>query len=769
MFVTAGYATVPNSYRVANNKAIDSKIIGGHDAYPGDDPHMCSLRLDNEHSCGASIIGSQWVVTAAHCIYATEPARLSLRCGTLLREGPGLNFTINSTVCHEKFNYDTKDYDIGLIQVVGDIPIGSGVMDTIGLPPQDLDIVPAGIMTTVTGWGYMSNAGELANKLQTLDLPMVDRTTCITDYRDGGFVITDYMFCAGDEVNNKDTCNYDSGGPLKYKNTLVGIVSWGMGCSVPHYPVIICLIAGYGAVPAVRTRVGIIGGTDAKPGDNPHMCSLRIDGGHQCGASIIGTQWVVTAAHCVAEGGLVKPTQLLLRCGTLLREKPGQVLPHEKYDRAKTDYDIALLKVVGEIKLGTPTMDKIALPAQDIDLAPDGAMTTVTGWGLNGAGVLPEKLQTLDIPVVDRATCIKDYSKSSISDFMFCAGYDEGKRDSCSADSGGPLKYKNTLVGVVSWGAGCAEPHHPGIKHIIIICLIAVYGALPAVRNPYRVANNVRTRVGIISGIDAKPGDNPHMCSLRINGSHQCGASIIGSQWVVTAAHCLVLLDVKPTELLLRCGTLLREQPGTDFNISQIISHEKYDDPNYDIALLKVVGEIKLGTSAIDKIALPSQDVDLAPAGAITTVTGWGQNATGYLSEKLQTLDGPVVDRETCINDYKDFDANGVYRISDYMFCAGYDDGKNNSCHALCHGAQETAPNLTIQAFIHGLEIIICLMVCCGAVSARVLTRVGIIGGTDAKPGDNPHMCSLRFNGTHQCGASIIGNQWVVTAGHCVV
>ncbi|CAG2120264.1 unnamed protein product, partial [Medioppia subpectinata] len=138
---------------------------------------------------------------------------------------------------------------------------------------------------------------------------------------------------------------------------------------------------------------------------------------------------------------------------------------------------------------------------------------------------------------------------------------------------------------------------------------------------------------------------------------------------------------VKPTELLLRCGTLLREQPGTDFNISQIISHEKYDDPNYDIALLKVVGEIKLGTSAIDKIALPSQDVDLAPAGAITTVTGWGQNASGYLSEKLQTLDGPVVDRETCINDYKDFDANGVYRISDYMFCAGYDDGKNNSCH----------------------------------------------------------------------------------------
>ncbi|CAG2170839.1 unnamed protein product, partial [Oppiella nova] len=46
---------------------------------------------------------------------------------------------------------------------------------------------------------------------------------------------------------------------------------------------------------------------------------------------------------------------------------------------------------------------------------------------------------------------------------MFCAGYDEGKKDSCSADSGGPIKFNNTLIGVVSWGTGCAQPHYPGV------------------------------------------------------------------------------------------------------------------------------------------------------------------------------------------------------------------------------------------------------------------------------------------------------------------
>jgi secreted trypsin-like serine protease len=44
---------------------------------------------------------------------------------------------------------------------------------------------------------------------------------------------------------------------------------------------------------------------------------------------------------------------------------------------------------------------------------------------------------------------------------MFCAGYDREIIDTCAGDSGGPFVMKQNnkwyLVGIVSWGKGCAR------------------------------------------------------------------------------------------------------------------------------------------------------------------------------------------------------------------------------------------------------------------------------------------------------------------------
>jgi trypsin len=74
----------------------------------------------------------------------------------------------------------------------------------------------------------------------------------------------------------------------------------------------------------------------------------------------------------------------------------------------------------------------------------------------------------VDVPLVPRAACASAYATSTISDRMICAGYDAGGKDSCQGDSGGPLEVRGSgaarvLIGVVSWGEGCARKKKYGI------------------------------------------------------------------------------------------------------------------------------------------------------------------------------------------------------------------------------------------------------------------------------------------------------------------
>lgn len=46
---------------------------------------------------------------------------------------------------------------------------------------------------------------------------------------------------------------------------------------------------------------------------------------------------------------------------------------------------------------------------------------------------------------------------------MLCAGYATGGKDACQYDSGGPLVQGSVVVGIVSWGVGCALPRYPGV------------------------------------------------------------------------------------------------------------------------------------------------------------------------------------------------------------------------------------------------------------------------------------------------------------------
>ena len=44
-----------------------------------------------------------------------------------------------------------------------------------------------------------------------------------------------------------------------------------------------------------------------------------------------------------------------------------------------------------------------------------------------------------------------------------------------------------------------------------------------------------------------------------------------------------------------------------------------------------------------------------------------------------------------------------------------------------------------------------------------------IVGGSKAKPGSWAWQISLKYNGQHICGGSLINNQWIITAAHCIL
>jgi trypsin len=95
-----------------------------------------------------------------------------------------------------------------------------------------------------------------------------------------------------------------------------------------------------------------------------------------------------------------------------------------------------------------------------------GDLAVVSGWGTlsSESSSLPSQLQAVEVDITSRAVCNNAYAEyGGITINMICGAVPGGGKDSCQGDSGGPLVVRNSLVGIVSWGIGCAEPDYPGV------------------------------------------------------------------------------------------------------------------------------------------------------------------------------------------------------------------------------------------------------------------------------------------------------------------
>lgn len=225
----------------------------------------------------------------------------------------------------------------------------------------------------------------------------------------------------------------------------------------------------------------IVGGSVADEGEYPWQVAITSgDGSSQyCGGTLVDRDTVVTAAHCMGGLlgiplvddvlGLVLTNPVYVQVGTNHLDAGGESIQaitisvHPDYD---SDHDVAILQLERQAVLGSPI--PYARPGDEALYAP-GTLATVTGWGLTSEGGSgSNELREVQIPILDDAQCAAAYGSSTDAATEFCAGYPQGGKDSCQGDSGGPVVVPDghgghLLVGIVSWGEGCARAGKPGV------------------------------------------------------------------------------------------------------------------------------------------------------------------------------------------------------------------------------------------------------------------------------------------------------------------
>uniref|UniRef100_U5EZJ4 trypsin n=1 Tax=Corethrella appendiculata TaxID=1370023 RepID=U5EZJ4_9DIPT len=210
----------------------------------------------------------------------------------------------------------------------------------------------------------------------------------------------------------------------------------------------------------------IVGGFPINISDAPYQISLQNRGSHICGGTIISSTHVLTAGHCT-DGSSV--SNLRVRVGSSRHASGGQIVSlkritqHPQFDYSTIDYDFSLLELAQPLQFDN-NRQPLGLPEQDEPVA-DGTLCIVSGWG-NTQSVTESRasLRAAQVPSYNQNECDRAYRQyGGITDRMICAGYTAGGKDACQGDSGGPLVAGNKLVGVVSWGYGCAVPNYPGV------------------------------------------------------------------------------------------------------------------------------------------------------------------------------------------------------------------------------------------------------------------------------------------------------------------
>jgi len=222
----------------------NTKIIGGNDSATGQFPWQVALLYEVpsplKQECGGTLVSDRYVLSAAHCTFGEEDTQIYVNLGDTILGTPfevqSYIFSLDFKLEHPGYNNKTLQNDISILKL-------STIVDLYRYPNIKPACLPQQRISgegVVSGWGLVNSIPAYAvSQLQYVKIQIFPEQQC-----ENLAGIFPGEICAGILAGGKDSCDYDSGGPLVAKTNpfdfsfdLAGIVSSGeFPCAQPNKP-----------------------------------------------------------------------------------------------------------------------------------------------------------------------------------------------------------------------------------------------------------------------------------------------------------------------------------------------------------------------------------------------------------------------------------------------------------------------------------------------------------------------------------------------------